>query len=41
MEQAHLVLAGEREWWDTNMGKSSDLEIQSALNGMLLRADLH
>ncbi|KAF2461866.1 hypothetical protein BDY21DRAFT_359903 [Lineolata rhizophorae] len=40
-EQAHLVPAGEREWWDINMGKSSDLEIQSALNGILLRADLH
>jgi HNH endonuclease len=40
-EQAHLIPAGEREWWDSNMGESSDLEIQSALNGMLLRADLH
>jgi hypothetical protein len=40
-EQAHLVPASEREWWDSNMGDSSDLEIQSALNGMLLRADLH
>ncbi|KAF1815211.1 hypothetical protein P152DRAFT_248752 [Eremomyces bilateralis CBS 781.70] len=40
-EQAHLVQAGEREWWDSNMGESSDLEIQSALNGILLRADLH
>jgi HNH endonuclease len=40
-EQAHLVPAGEREWWDSNMGESSDLEIQSALNGMLLRTDLH
>ncbi|KAK3081645.1 hypothetical protein LTS18_004417 [Coniosporium uncinatum] len=40
-EQAHLVPAGEREWWDSNIGESSDLEIQSALNGMLLRADLH
>jgi hypothetical protein len=40
-EQSHLVPAGEREWWDSNIGESSDLEIQSALNGMLLRADLH
>ncbi|KAF2241851.1 hypothetical protein BU26DRAFT_571592 [Trematosphaeria pertusa] len=24
-EQAHPVPAGEREWWDINMGKSSDL----------------
>jgi hypothetical protein len=40
-EQAHLVPAGEREWWDSNMGESNDLEIRSALNGMLLRADLH
>jgi len=40
-EQAHLVPAGEREWWDSNIGESSDLEIESALNGMLLRADLH
>jgi hypothetical protein len=40
-EQAHLVPASEREWWDSNMGDSSDLEIQSALNGILLRADLH
>jgi hypothetical protein len=40
-EQAHLVPAGEREWWDFNIGESSDLEIESALNGMLLRADLH
>ncbi|KAL8876291.1 MAG: hypothetical protein Q9198_005488 [Flavoplaca austrocitrina] len=28
-EQAHLVPAGEREWWDSNIGESSDLEIQS------------
>jgi hypothetical protein len=40
-EQAHLVPAGEREWWDSNIGESSDLEIESALNGILLRADLH
>ena len=40
-EQAHLVPAGERERWDTNMGESSDLEIQLALNGMLLGVDLH
>ncbi|USP81348.1 hypothetical protein yc1106_08622 [Curvularia clavata] len=35
-EQAHLVSAGERERWDTNMGESGDLEIQLALNRMLL-----
>lgn len=40
-EQAHLVPAGEREWWDSNIGESCDLEIQPALNEMLLRADLH
>lgn len=40
-EQAHLVPAKEKEWWDNNMGESSDLEIESALNGILLRADLH
>ena len=40
-EQVHLVSAGEREQWDTNMGESSDLEIQLALNGMLLGVDLH
>jgi hypothetical protein len=40
-EQAHLVPASEREWWDSNMSESSDLEIQSALNGILLRVDLH
>lgn len=40
-EQAHLVSAGERKQWDTNMGESSDLEIHWALNGMLLEVDLH
>jgi HNH endonuclease len=40
-EQAHLVLAKEKVWWDTNVGESSDLEIESALNGILLRVDLH
>jgi len=40
-EQAHLVPAGEREWWDSNIGESSDLEIESALNGILLQTDLH
>ena len=33
-EQAHLVPAGEQEWWDTNIGLSSYLEIQSAQNEM-------
>ena len=40
-EQAHLVPASEMEWWDSNIGESSDLEIQSALNGILLRVDMH
>jgi hypothetical protein len=39
-EQAHLVPVSEKEWWDSNMGERCDLEIQSALNGILLRADL-
>ncbi|KAF1995073.1 hypothetical protein P154DRAFT_539077 [Amniculicola lignicola CBS 123094] len=40
-DQVHLVPAREREWWDFNMGQSSDLQIESALNGILLRTDLH
>lgn len=40
-ERAHLVPAGEKEWWDSNIGETSNLEIESALNGILLRADLH
>ena len=37
-EQAHLVPASEVDWWHFNMGGQ---RIQSALNGILLRADLH
>ena len=40
-DQVHLVPASEREWWDLNMSESSDLQIESALNGILLRTDLH
>jgi hypothetical protein len=44
-EQAHLVPAKETEWWDANVSCSSsdsnEVEINSALNGVLLRADLH
>ena len=40
-DQTHLVPAIEREWWDFNISESSDLQIESALNGILLRTDLH
>ncbi|KAF2433996.1 hypothetical protein EJ08DRAFT_694026 [Tothia fuscella] len=40
-EQAHLVPAGEKEWWDSNFGESGDLEIESALNGILLQPNIH
>jgi hypothetical protein len=41
-EQAHLVPAKERDWWDANILESSNpVQIESALNGVLLRADLH
>jgi len=40
-DQAYLIPPSEREWWDINMGESSDLQIESALNGILLRTDLH
>jgi len=39
-DQAHLVPASEREWWDLNM-RGNQLGIQSALNGILMRSDLH
>jgi len=39
-DQAHLVPAIEREWWAFNMG-TSGIQIESALNGILLRSDLH
>jgi hypothetical protein len=41
-DQAHLVPAGEKDWWDSNLGgPSDDIDIESPQNGMLLRADLH
>lgn len=40
-EQAHLVPASARDWWDRNMADISGFEIESAQNGILLRMDLH
>ena len=40
-EQAHLVPASARDWWDGNMAGISSFEIESAQNGILLRVDLH
>ncbi|KAL9077551.1 MAG: hypothetical protein Q9157_003328 [Trypethelium eluteriae] len=40
-EQAHLVPASARDWWEKNMANISGFEIESAQNGMLLRTDLH
>ncbi len=38
-EAAHLVPFKEKDWWTSNM--ETEFDIQSALNGILLRADLH
>lgn len=40
-DQAHLVPAAEREWWDFNVPYESNMDIEAAENGILLRADLH
>lgn len=40
-DQAHLVPAVEREWWDLNVPYESNMDIEAAENGILLRADLH
>jgi hypothetical protein len=40
-EQAHLVPATERDWWDKNMAGTSGFEIESAKNGLFLKIDLH
>jgi hypothetical protein len=40
-EQAHLIPASARDWWDRNMANISAFEMESARNGLLLRMDLH
>ena len=40
-EQAHLVPATERDWWDKNMTGTSGFEIESAKNGLFFKIDLH
>ncbi|KAF2453892.1 hypothetical protein BDY21DRAFT_354436 [Lineolata rhizophorae] len=40
-EQAHLVPASDQDWWYKNVAGTSGFEIESALNGIFLRSDLH
>jgi hypothetical protein len=42
-EQAHLIPASEREWWDAKMPGivESGVGLESSQNGIYLRADLH
>ncbi|KAF2103266.1 hypothetical protein NA57DRAFT_72241 [Rhizodiscina lignyota] len=40
-EPACLVPASEKEWWNSNVSETSEPGILSALNGILLRADMH